>query len=95
MVAYPEGSPTGGKASTSTANVPNTTVGGYPMLPSGARFDTTIIPLTTTEFLVVQDGGGSGFTKELAQTVAPAGVAVDQTALSSVLQAENAAYTGK
>ncbi|HWX84327.1 MAG TPA: hypothetical protein VNZ48_12085 [Xanthobacteraceae bacterium] len=30
-----------------------------------ARFDTTIIPLSNTLFMVVQDGAGSAFTNEL------------------------------
>jgi hypothetical protein len=62
------------------------------MLPSDARFDTTIIPLSTTRFIVVQDGGGSAFTGELAQSVAPAGASVDASARSAVLQAETAKY---
>lgn len=95
MVAYPEGSQTGTGGATTTADVSKTTIAGLPMLPSGARFDTTIIPLSTTEFLVVQDGGGSSFTDELAQTVAPAGASVDPSTLSSALQAEAAAYANQ
>jgi len=49
----------GGSAAPAPADVSKTTIGGQPMLPSGARFDTTIIPLSTTQFVVVQDGGGS------------------------------------
>lgn len=92
MVAYPEGSQTGGSSATTTADVSNTTVGGLPMLPSSARFDTTIIPLSTTEFLVVADGGGSPFTAQLARTVAASGTEVDPTALGAALQAESNAY---
>ena len=62
------------------------------MLPSGARFDTTIIPLTTTQFVVVQDGGGSAFTNELARTVAAAGDHVDAKTLAAALRAEAIAY---
>ena len=56
------------------------------MLPSSARFDTTIIPLSTTQFVVVQDGGGSAFTNELARTVAAAGAHVEAAVLADALQ---------
>lgn len=95
MIAYPEGSQTGGSSATTTANVSKTTIAGLPMLPSSARFDTTIVPLSTTEFLVIQDGGGSGFTSQLAQTIAPAGATVDPAARSRALQAESAAYASE
>jgi hypothetical protein len=62
------------------------------MLPSGARFDTTIIPLSTMLFAVVQDGGGSAFTSELARTVAAADAPVDASALVAALRAESNAY---
>src|ERR1700729_2172051 len=66
MVAYPEGTD-GGSGAPAPADVSKMTVGGQPMLPSSARFDTTIIPLSTTQFVVVQDGGGSAFPNELAR----------------------------
>jgi hypothetical protein len=90
MVAYPEG--TDGSGAPAPADVSQTTVGGEPMLPSGARFDTTIIPLSMTLFVVVQDGGGSAFTNELARTVAAAGARVEAAALSAALRAEAVAY---
>ena len=90
MVAYPEG--TDGNAAPAPADVSKTTIGGQPMLPSGARFDTTIIPLSTTQFVVVQDGGGSEFTNELAYTVAAAGAHVDAKTLAAALRAEAIAY---
>ena len=93
MVAYPEGSQTGTGGATTTADTSKTTIAGLPMLPSSARFDTTIIPLSTTQFLVIGDGGGSSFTSQLAQTVASAGATVDPSAESAALQAEAAAYT--
>jgi hypothetical protein len=62
------------------------------MLPSGARFDATIIPLSRTLFLVVKDGGGSGVTAQLAKTVAPAGGRLNSEALSAALKAEADAY---
>lgn len=93
MVAYPEGSMTGTGGATTTADTSKTTIGGLPMLPSGARFDTTVIPLSTTEFLVIGDGGASSFTYQLAATVAASGAAVDPTTLSAALQAESSAYS--
>lgn len=89
MVAYPEGTQTGNGGATTTANVSTTTIGALPMLPSGARFDTTIIPLSQTEFLVIGDGGGSSFTSQLAQTVSAADATIDPTQLSAALQAES------
>ena len=95
MVAYPEGTDGGGNGAPAPADVSKTTVGGLPMLPSSARFDTTIIPLSTTQFVVVQDGGGSAFTNELAGTVAAAGVRIDAAALAAALRAEAIAYEGQ
>jgi hypothetical protein len=92
MVAYPEGTDGGGSGAPAPADVSKTTVGGLPMLPSSARFDTTIIPLSTTQFVVVQDGGGSAFTNELARTVAAPGAHVDATVLVDALHAEAMAY---
>jgi hypothetical protein len=95
MVTYPEGTDGGGSAAPAPADVSKTTIGGEPMLPSGARFDTTIIPLSTTQFVVVQDGGGSEFTNELARTVAAAGARVEAAALSAALRAEALGYEGQ
>jgi hypothetical protein len=95
MVAYPEGTDGGGNGAPAPADVSKTTVGGQPMLPSSARFDTTIIPLSTTQFVVVQDGGGSEFTNQLARTIAAAGAHVDAAALSAALRAEAIAYEGQ
>ena len=95
MVTYPEGTDGGGSAAPAPADVSKTSIGGQPMLPGGARFDTTIIPLSTTQFVVVQDGGGSEFTNELARTVAAAGARVDAAALSAALRAEALGYEGQ
>jgi hypothetical protein len=95
MVTYPEGTDGGGSTAPAPADVSKTTIGGQPMLPSGARFDTTIIPLSTTQFVVVQDGGGSEFTNQLARTVAAAGAHVDAAALSAALRAEALGYEGQ
>jgi hypothetical protein len=92
MVTYPEGTDGGGSGEPAPADVSKTTVGGQPMLPSAARFDTTIIPLSTTQFVVVQDGGGSAFTNELARTVAAAGAHIDAAVLADALNAEAMAY---
>ncbi len=92
MVTYPEGTDGGGSGAPVPADVSKTTVGGQPMLPSSARFDTTIIPLSTTQFVVVQDGGGSAFTNELARTVAAPGARVEAAVLADALNAEAMAY---
>ncbi len=62
------------------------------MVATGARFDTTIVPLSKTRFVVVQDGGGAGFTAELAATVATAGAKVSADAQARSLRAEAAAF---
>jgi hypothetical protein len=92
MVAFPEGNSIVGEGATKPADASNKTIGGLPMLPSSARFDATIIPLSTTLFLVVKDGGGSAFTVQLAKTVAHAGARINPAALSAALKAEAAAY---
>jgi hypothetical protein len=92
MVAFPEGGGPFVGGGPRPADVSKGTIGGLPMLPSSARFDATIIPLSTTLFVVVKDGGGSGFTRQLATTVAPAGARVDPAALSAALKAEADAY---
>lgn len=92
MVAYPEGSPDGSSSGApQPADVSRKTIGGLPMLPSGRRFDTSIIPLGTTRFLVISDGGGSAFTQELARTVSPMGAKIDPSTQSSALHALAAA----
>ncbi len=91
MVAYPEGTNSGTEATT-TANISNTTIAGLVMLPSGRRFDTSIIPLSTTNFLVVSDGGGSNATV-LAKTISFAGSSVSSSVLSATLQTEANTYT--
>jgi len=92
MVSYPQGTTDGSSASPAPANISKTTMSGLIMLPSGKRFDTTIIPLSTTRFLVISDGGGSTFTTALAQTVLLAGVSVDPSTQAAALQSEQAAY---
>jgi hypothetical protein len=92
MMALPQGVEDG-IIPTTTANVSKTTMSGLFMLPSGKRFDTTIIPLSLTRFLVVSDGGGSSFTSELAQTVTQNDASIDAGVETTALQAEAAAYT--
>jgi hypothetical protein len=93
MVDYPQGTGRGGSfGATTTANVSKTTISGLVMLPSGRRFDTTIIPLSSTQFLVIGDGGGSSFTPQLAETFAQAGASVNAPAETDALQAEATAY---
>lgn len=71
MVAYPEGKDDGTNAATTTATILGTTDGGLSILPSGRRFDTRIIPLSPTKFVVVTSGGGAS-TDAVAQSVKPA-----------------------
>ena len=92
MVSFPEGNSLVGEGATKPADVSEKTIGGLPMLPSGARFDATIIPLATTLFLVVKDGGGSGYTPQLAKTIAAGGAHIDPAALSAALKSEAEAY---
>jgi hypothetical protein len=93
MLAYPEGNGEGDPhPAPRPADVSKTTVGGEPMLPSGARFDTTIVPLTTTLFVVVQDGGGSSFTNQIAATVAARDARIDPAALKAALRELAIAY---
>jgi hypothetical protein len=92
MVDYPQGTNGEGSAATTTANVSKTTISGLVMLPSGRRFDTTIVPLNTTRFLIVSDGGGSSFTPQLAETVAQTGASVNTSAQAAALHAEATAY---
>jgi hypothetical protein len=70
MVAYPEGRETGLSATTS-ASINGYTNSGLPIFPSGRRFDTVIIPLSPTKFVVVTSGGG-GDTTSIAQSITPA-----------------------
>ena len=93
MVTYPQGTNNGNSAVTTTADVSKTTISGLVMLPSGRRFDTVIISLSTMRFLVVSDGGGSSFTSQLALTVTQAGASIDASTYAAALQAEAAAYT--
>lgn len=94
MIAFPQGRDGQGSGATTTADISKTTMSGLIMLHSDKRFDTTIIPLGTTQFLVISDGGGSSFTPQLAQTVAQAGASVDSSAQATALQAEATAYAG-
>lgn len=92
MVDYPQGMGSGSVGATTTADISKTTISDLVMLPSGRRFDTTIIPLSTTRFLVIGDGGGSSFTPQLAETVAQTGASVNASAETAALQAEATAY---
>ena len=93
MVAFPEGTTGPGTGATTTADVSRINYSGLTMLPSGRRFDTTIIPLSTTRFLVIGDGGGSSFTPQLAETVEKVGSTINPAAQTSALQAEATAYS--
>jgi hypothetical protein len=92
MLAYPEGDAGGKPVEAKAADLSNKTIGELSMVGTGARFDTTIIPLTKTRFIVVQDGGGAGFTTQLAATVAAVNAKVAAATQAKALQAEAAAY---
>ena len=91
MVSFPQGPNGPGSGVTTTANTSKTTMSRLFMLPSGKRFDTTIIPLSMTRFLVISDGGGSSFTNQLAQTVAQMGAVIPSSTQTAAIQAEAAA----
>jgi hypothetical protein len=93
MVTFPEGRDDNGSAASTTADVSKKTMGGLPMLHSGRRFATTIIPLSTTRFVVVTDGGGSAFTNELAQTVSQNDATIHAQSKETALKAEADAFT--
>ena len=100
MLRFPEGDAGGKPVEARGIDLSKKTIGGLPLVATGARFDTTIIPLSKTRFVVVQDGGGSAFTNQLAVTVAPAAAHVDAKNLdakaqSAALQAEAAAAASK
>jgi len=95
MISYPEAAANGeGSSKPIVVDISKakTTMAGLLMLPAGKRFDTTIIPLNTTRFIVVSDGGGSSFTSELAYTISPAGISVLSSILDTALQTEASAY---
>ena len=91
MVRFPEGDGSGKPVEAKGIDLSKKTIGNLPMVATGARFDTTIIPLSKTRFAVVQDGGGSAFTAQLAATVAAVGAKVNATAQAKALQALAAA----
>ena len=92
MLRFPEGDGSGKPVEGKAVDLSNKTIGGLPMVATGARFDTTIVPLSKTRFVVVQDGGGSAFTPQLATTVTAAGAKVSASAQTKALQAEAAAF---
>jgi len=95
MISYPEGINGPGPTTTTTADISKATISGLFMLHAGKRFDTTIIPLSNTQFLVISDGGGSSFTSQLAKTVHQTGSYVIASAQTAALQAEAAAYSNQ
>jgi hypothetical protein len=92
MLRYPEGDSAGKPVEPKAIDPSKKTIGGLPVVATGARFDTTIIPLSKTRFVVVQDGGGAGFTAELAATVAAANAKVSGAVQEKALQAQAAAF---
>ena len=94
MISWPEGTPSGKLASTTTATINKKTMSGLPMLPGTSRFNTSIIPLNSNKFVVVSDGGGVS-ADYLARTVTPIGGSIDSPEQSAVLKAEADAYAGQ
>jgi hypothetical protein len=92
MLRYPEGDSAGKPVEPKAIDPSKKTIGGLPMVATGARFDTTIIPLSKTRFIVVQDGGGAGFTAELAATLIAANAKISGSVQDKALQAEAAAF---
>jgi hypothetical protein len=92
MLRFPEGDGSGKPVEAKGIDLSKKTIGGLPMVATGARFDTTIIPLSKTRFIVVQDGGGATFTKQLAVTVAAVNAKVNASAQSAALRAITEAY---
>jgi hypothetical protein len=72
---------------TTTADVSVDTMGGLPMFSGTSRFDTTIVPLNTQNFLVVSDGGTVNATA-LAKTITPTNPSVIPSAVAPVSEAE-------
>jgi hypothetical protein len=70
MIAYPEGRNGAGSDATTSATATGTTTGGLPIFGVGRRFDTRIIPLSPTKFVVVTSGGGAS-TDAIAESVTP------------------------
>ena len=88
---------------TTTANVSINTIGGLPMFSGTSRFDTTIIPISTSasdgNFLVISDGGTVNATA-LAKTVTAVNpstipsitVPISVTEQTQIIQAEENAF---
>ncbi|MDO8618107.1 MAG: hypothetical protein Q7N87_04465 [Candidatus Uhrbacteria bacterium] len=91
MVVHPEDVQYGSRFATTTADVSKKTIGGLTMLPTGLRFDATIIPLSTTRFLVINDGG-TGLAPSLAKTVTLSGASIDASIQSNALKEEAGVY---
>ena len=59
MSQAPESMSVRGDGGAKAADMSKKTIGGLPMFASGARFDTTVIPLTQKRFIVVQDAAAA------------------------------------
>jgi len=95
MIAFPQDADNGSRYATTTADISQKTMGGLFMLHTGRRFNTTIVPLGTTRFLVISDGGGSMFTPHLAKTIMPTGASVAASVKTDALKEEAAAYANQ
>ena len=94
MVAHPEGTDGGGPPPPPAAAVFNETTIGGRADAAGQRplRRPAVIPLSTTLFVVVKDGGGSAFTDQVARTVAPLDAHIDSAALKAALHDLAVAY---
>lgn len=93
MVAYPEDTRHDSRYATSSADVSNNTIGELPILPSGIRYDASIIPLSPTLFLVISDSG-MATAPALAKTVYLNDANIDQKILLQALENEGVAFRG-
>jgi hypothetical protein len=95
MSAYPQGGDNGESSATTTIKTFTNTMGGLHMFPGTSRFDTTIIPLSAANFVVLSDGGGFSASK-LAVTIVASdpsvATPVSKTEQIKTIQSEAGAY---
>jgi hypothetical protein len=86
---------TGSTDITKPANISINTMGGLHMFGGTSRFDTTIIPLSADDFVVVDDGGGANATalaKTVVATDPSVATPVSTAGQTTTIQAEKEAY---
>lgn len=92
MVSWPQGTTADERATTTAAQLYDKTMSGLPIFRGTSRFDTNIIPLSSTKFVVISDGGGAN-ADYLAKTVTPIGGSVNSPGQTATLKAEADAYS--